>query len=164
MINTDDGKVLVRYDTTANWQAANPVLARGEISVASDTNILKIGDGVTSWSELASIGGDAVDYITETGSNEKGWWRRWKTGWLEQGGTLPTYSSTANRVVEMPQKFADLTYQVMFTWINASTNTSVDIRNFSTWDRTENTFTHRFGATAKMWHACGYGKEVNNGD
>lgn len=41
-----------RRDTAANWTAANPVLADGEIGLESDTGALKIGDGSTAWNAL----------------------------------------------------------------------------------------------------------------
>ena len=43
-----------RYDTGANWTAANPVLRAGELGIESDATSLrgKIGDGVTAWAGL----------------------------------------------------------------------------------------------------------------
>jgi microcystin-dependent protein len=48
--------IQVRSDTSANWKAANPILAVGEIGFATDTKDMKIGDGVTAWN---SPGGPA---------------------------------------------------------------------------------------------------------
>jgi hypothetical protein len=42
-----------RRDTAANWTAANPILAEGEIGLELDTDQFKIGDGVTAWTSLA---------------------------------------------------------------------------------------------------------------
>lgn len=42
-----------RRDTEANWSAANPVLAEGEIGyVLEKPNLHKMGDGEHPWSEL----------------------------------------------------------------------------------------------------------------
>lgn len=43
-----------RYDSGANWTAANPVLRAGELGIESDASSLrgKIGDGVTAWASL----------------------------------------------------------------------------------------------------------------
>lgn len=54
-----------RRGTAAEWSTANPVLAAGEIGVEIDTKILKVGDGTTSWNNLASghvrtRGGDVI--------------------------------------------------------------------------------------------------------
>ena len=42
----------IRKDTAANWQQNNPVLQAGEPGYETDTNFLKIGDGITAWNEL----------------------------------------------------------------------------------------------------------------
>ena len=41
-----------RRGTAAQWTAANPVLAAGEIGFETDTNKFKIGDGVNAWNTL----------------------------------------------------------------------------------------------------------------
>ncbi|NDD68136.1 MAG: hypothetical protein EBZ29_01730 [Synechococcaceae bacterium WB9_4xC_028] len=43
-----------RYDTGANWTAANPVLRAGELGIESDAASLrgKYGDGTTAWASL----------------------------------------------------------------------------------------------------------------
>lgn len=45
-------RIQYRRDTAANWVTANPVLAQGEAGYETDTNLLKIGDGVTGWVAL----------------------------------------------------------------------------------------------------------------
>jgi hypothetical protein len=41
-----------RRGTAAQWTAANPILAAGEIGFETDTGQFKIGDGVNTWSSL----------------------------------------------------------------------------------------------------------------
>lgn len=43
----------IRRGTAAEWTAANPTLAEGEIALETDTNQFKIGTGVTPWTSLA---------------------------------------------------------------------------------------------------------------
>lgn len=45
-------KLLCPYHTAQEWSLYNPVLAKGEIGVESDTNLFKIGDGASSWNNL----------------------------------------------------------------------------------------------------------------
>ena len=45
-------QIQLRNDTAANWTASNPVLAQGEMGIESDTNLIKIGDGVNNWNDL----------------------------------------------------------------------------------------------------------------
>ena len=46
-------KIVLRNDTAAKWEEINPVLLEGEIGIENDTGLFKIGDGITSWSELS---------------------------------------------------------------------------------------------------------------
>lgn len=48
-------KIQLRRDLSGNWTSTNPILAQGEPGVELDTNRMKVGDGVTAWSELAYI-------------------------------------------------------------------------------------------------------------
>lgn len=45
-------QIQVRRGTTAEWSAANPVLAEGEIGLDTTLDNIKIGDGVTAWTSL----------------------------------------------------------------------------------------------------------------
>ena len=45
-------RVQLRHDTAANWAAANPLLLNGEFAVETNTNQMKIGDGVHRWNDL----------------------------------------------------------------------------------------------------------------
>ena len=60
--------IQLRAGTASAWTTANPILAAGEPGVETDTNKLKIGNGVTAWNSLAytsggSGGGGAVDSV-----------------------------------------------------------------------------------------------------
>lgn len=50
IINTP---VRLRRDTSANWASKNPVLADGEVGVATDLNQFKIGTGSVAWTSLS---------------------------------------------------------------------------------------------------------------
>lgn len=45
-----------RRDTAANWTAANPTLASGELGVETDTLRFKVGNGTSNWAALAYVG------------------------------------------------------------------------------------------------------------
>lgn len=44
--------IQVRRDTAANWTAANPLLASGELGFETNTYKLKIGDAINLWNAL----------------------------------------------------------------------------------------------------------------
>jgi hypothetical protein len=65
----------LRRGTSGAWMAADPVLLEGEPGVETDTDRLKVGDGVRRWSELPyylSEGriGELVDDKIVTGPGE----------------------------------------------------------------------------------------------
>ena len=49
--------IRIRRDSTANWEAEDPVLAEGEPGLETDTGKLKYGDGVSAWTILSYAGG-----------------------------------------------------------------------------------------------------------
>ena len=52
-------QIQLRRGTSAEWAAANPVLAQGEVGIDLTLGEMRLGDGVTAWAGLTSIG--AVD-------------------------------------------------------------------------------------------------------
>jgi Major tropism determinant N-terminal domain len=61
-----------RRGTAAQWTAANPILASGEIGFETDTNQFKMGDGTSTWTALSyfknleDLGGSLDDYVPLT--------------------------------------------------------------------------------------------------
>ena len=52
IINAVKASLIVRNDSSENWQAKNPVLLQGELGAETDTLLIKIGDGVTPFNNL----------------------------------------------------------------------------------------------------------------
>ena len=65
MFYNDDGSVLLRKDTKANWTSVNPVLEDGELVIEVDgtTRKLKCGDGVTKYTSLPYISAGGYDSV-----------------------------------------------------------------------------------------------------
>jgi hypothetical protein len=45
-------QIQLRRGTAAEWTAANPILAQGEMGVETDTGQFKVGNGVADWNTL----------------------------------------------------------------------------------------------------------------
>lgn len=45
-------RIQIRRDTSTNWELNNPVLSLGEPGLETNTQIIKYGDGVTTWNNL----------------------------------------------------------------------------------------------------------------
>ena len=51
-INTVKSTLITRNDSAANWASKNPLLAKGELAVEIDTNLMKVGDGINYYNDL----------------------------------------------------------------------------------------------------------------
>lgn len=60
----------VRNDTAANWTSVNPTLAAGEFGLENNTNLLKVGDGSTSWTNLPYINKLDSNYFSINSNGE----------------------------------------------------------------------------------------------
>ena len=67
-------QIQLRRDTAANWIAANPILAQGELGIETDTSQAKLGDGATAWNSLGywSAGGAPGSVVLTAGENLSG--------------------------------------------------------------------------------------------
>jgi hypothetical protein len=67
-------RVLFRRGLQSEWQAANPILAEGELGLELDTKLYKIGNGIDGWNSLG-YGGTNIssdeDNILSIGSDLK---------------------------------------------------------------------------------------------
>ncbi len=64
-------RIQFRRGTAAEWSAANPTLAPGELGYESDTGSFKIGDGATAWTSL-SYGAVSESYVNNAISDVVG--------------------------------------------------------------------------------------------
>ena len=53
MSDVDKISIWLRRGTAAEWEAANPVLLEKEMGFELDTNLYKVGDGMSHWNELS---------------------------------------------------------------------------------------------------------------
>jgi hypothetical protein len=66
---TAGATIKLRRDTTANWEAANPVLADGEPGLNTTLGLVKYGNGATAWNSLAYSGVDPDTTMSARGSD-----------------------------------------------------------------------------------------------
>jgi hypothetical protein len=60
-------KIQLRRDVSVVWTLSNPTLFAGEMGVETDTNRVKVGDGVTPWIVLPYILGTTPGGILDGG-------------------------------------------------------------------------------------------------
>lgn len=82
----------------------------------SDINIGAISEALNNKVDLPTpiVSQDAVDYVVEkqepTADNSYTWYRKYKSGWVEQGGTLPNTSGLVDYTVTLPVTMANNCY------------------------------------------------------
>lgn len=66
MANVVNTTFKLKRGTAARWAEVNPILEQGEPGFVYDSNLLKIGDGVTPWNDLPYIQGksEVVNFST----------------------------------------------------------------------------------------------------
>jgi hypothetical protein len=88
--------IQMRRDTDANWASTNPALAQGEWGLNTTNNLLKIGDGSTTWNSLP--------YFMPTFSG----WNKWlssnyyQPGWISRVAAGTTAPNGTNTIVASP--------------------------------------------------------------
>lgn len=97
--------IKLRRDTAANWTAANPILAEGEMGIETDTKLQKNGDGTTAWNSLPYM---KVECESSIGDSEvKPMSQKATTNEIINNGSafdISAYNATDGQ----PTKYADL--------------------------------------------------------
>lgn len=90
-------QIQLRRDTAANWASTNPILAQGEIGIATDNGKLKIGNGSSAWSSLSYFTGDISGVVLNDLSDvtitsaANGDFLRWNgSAWINDAVNLST--------------------------------------------------------------------------
>lgn len=71
-MSQEDKLVRIRQktDTAEGWLASNPILLYGELGIEIDTQLIKIGDGVTPWAGLPYVLKDQVMDLVNNKANK----------------------------------------------------------------------------------------------
>lgn len=98
--------------------------ATGEVTMDTDTKQLRVHDGVKA-------GGYAIDTLVAfqapSAGNNYTWYRKYASGWVEQGGTNVNVNEVSTTVVTLPIEMADTYYTALAQ--NNSLSTASDTEN-----------------------------------
>lgn len=128
-----------------------------EASVAQAAEFMTALSGKAN-TNLSNVSSN-IDYIVESKVNSDGsWYRKYKSGWLEQGGIGLTVSTDGTKTVTLIKPFKDTKYIVNWLDQDGSTNTNSGTRGIS--NKTTTSFVARNGQDKNMnigWIAIGQG-------
>lgn len=136
------------YLTAQEWVSKNPILLAGELGVESDTEQLKIGDGIHTWKELEYL--NSVAFFGEN-------FIAYKDGKLTQWGKVEIKNCAITITFAYP--FLDTSYSIMPTLEGATfltfCNASLTIDESSR-ETTKCCVGAKFGGSATVnWRAEG---------
>ena len=107
----------------------------------------------------------AKDYIIDYGNNSNSWYRKWKSGWIEQGGiatldntTVGTANCSNPRLYTYSKAFKDTNYTLLSGWSESIFTANVQGRDFGYAIKTATGFVSCIdnNLPKRTWYACGY--------
>ncbi len=137
------------------------VKAYGTVVNVGSTDVENIATGLTEletrFDALNNNVAGIADYIIETYVSGTNWWRKWKSGWVEQGGCA-TSSSGNTQTVTLLKPYANRNYTI----VGQAVDTGSSLRNGSTTNIISKTATSfkigvYGGSTENNWYTCGQG-------
>ena len=108
----------------------------GELTMDTTTNELRLHDGSTSGGHIIGSG-SGIDYVVEkqdpTSSNNYTWYRKYKSGWVEQGQRTTTVSGNT-QTVNLPVEMSDTNYDLQITphYMSAGSAATVNVVTITT--------------------------------
>ena len=112
------------------------------------------------------VGNMAKDYIIDYGSNSNGWYRKWKSGFIEQSGNnivVGGAQNNATTIISLPIDFTNENYQVLCNMTNkgnviywAQGSYRCSARSINTFYIDRYNFEGTSGDVYFNWYACGY--------
>lgn len=143
----------IHIDTTAGkWRIAG--------SINDDTLVFDPATGTLTCRNITASVTDINDHIVQSWTDGTGWWKKYKSGWVEQGGysSAGNYGAGITTVFYIP--FANSTYSVLTSKLgsgspvinvvsraNASFNANCEGQGGSSF----------YSGSAMSWYACGQG-------
>ena len=144
------GKYLTTDGTTANWTTAigaNTDLSN--LSAAGENHFVQLQIGISQAD---------VDYVVESYVNGASWYRVYKSGWCEQGGTATVQTNTepaASNTITLLKPYLDTNYTVIIGGRYARYTTTAE-PGARPVDGSSFAILTGGDATDFYWSACGY--------
>ena len=149
-----------QIDSGADMSSVNAVLEKLAASVDELAGTVRANS--SSITNLNEFTNGVHDYVIEsqtpTAENKYTWYRKYKSGWVEQGGLILQASPTGNITLKLPIEMSNVKYSAFVTLMSDDTNGSPVSAAVSIWNKTTTSFSIRQQATAdKNWAVFGMG-------
>lgn len=140
----------IRRGTTAENNEFTGAI--GEITMDTQTQGLRIHDGTTQGGHMIDT---VVDFQIPTAENNYTWYRKYASGWVEQGG-VSVYTSDADYTVSLPVEMTDTNYTILTTVapLGSPYTNTVGANRMSAFNLTTISFQLRGDTSATMQRRC----------
>ena len=131
--------------------------AEGEITVDLTNKTLRVHDGETAGGTMLARADalNGADYViawqTPTAENNYTWYRKYKSGWVEQGGEITTNINT----VILPVAMANNHYVLIRTQVGSGLQSYYPAWVAGYNEKTTTSFTFSNISVNNIWYACG---------
>jgi hypothetical protein len=124
--------------------------------MSADINVGAITEALNSKVDLVNgVPQDAVDYVVAmqrpTADNNYTWYRKYKSGWVEQGGKI----SQSVTSITMPVEMKDGNYDCFVTYYKSTTNETAALNKYCTATQTTAGFTVTSSTIERIWQVSG---------
>lgn len=119
--------------------------AQGEVTMDTDKNQIRLHDGVTQGG--IPFGDTVIEWQVPTAENNYTWYRKYASGWVEQGGKYLNQAASGSNTVTLLVTMADTNYCLITQRIKPAT--SAETGNEIT-PRLYNVTTTSFGANLRV--------------
>lgn len=127
--------------------------AEGEITMDTTTKGLRVHDGQTAGGFKIDT---VVDFQVPTASNNYTWYRKYSSGWVEQGGTCVSSSTQNQFAVTYPVEMADANYNLQVTIVTDTNSNSPTYYAVGARTKSATGFTcYMSNNITKDWRICG---------
>lgn len=141
----------------------------GEITMDTDCNTIRVHDGTTPGGTImarADIVPDmsGTDYVVEwqvpTLENNNAWYRKYKSGWVEQGGIFDT-PGKGYQTIQLPVEMADTVFSAHVTRAAGTSTSAIDcwIQSPGASLSTTTLVYYVTAQTGLTWRVCGFAKQ-----
>lgn len=131
--------------------------AIGELTMDTEKNQLRVHDGVTRGGHI--FGDTVVEWQVPTAENGYTWYRKYRSGWVEQGGSEVSVAERSTVPITLPVEMADTSYSAVAQ--NNTLNTAADAESTIGIEKTSTTtitlFAHYLNPNTVMasWQISG---------
>ena len=147
-----------RGDTTANDTYTG---LAGEITMDTDTKTIRIHDGETTGGVAMARAIDTIgDWVVEsqlpTTENNYTWYRKYKSGWVEQGGAFTANTGGTRLSIIYPVPMANTNYCALFGETDDATNNQfIQLRFYDKTTDGVSIYANLVGKHTNSWYVCG---------